>query len=501
MRVTSSMMTNNMMLNVNRSMRDLWNAEMMFSSGRRITVPSDNPLIAARHLKFRNNKEANENFQTNVENGLAWIDITESALDGVLQTLLNEMRGLVNQAANDPLVLENRNAIILQLEQLRDQIGNQMNTRFAGRHVFSGLRTDQPPIFTQHQPLLSFSITQNFNLVDIERTMSLQVFQPEVDASGNMTLPHPMPVVNNPIHILKLAYTHIDLLPSGQPNITVTNALGGTFDVVMRDITDPEAYYVGSLAPNEIIFIRETGELVFPPQYVTGAIGSANFPVSITYEKTGFARGDLNPFVYFDVELLYAPAGHPMRHLIGQNLNMNNQDMLYEFGTHITIPTNTLAKNVLTDKLHADLVRLINFISDIRPTDRGLITQFFRDNYPNLTEHEIGVRVDQHLSDEAARINAAMNSRFNNMLFLIDRHATGIREQVTDLGSRGRRLELIQNRLEQDEGSLYRLYTHNIAVDMARVTTLLSTAEVRYMSAIRVGTNIINVTLGNFLQI
>ena len=516
MRVTSSMMTNNMMINVNRGMRNLWDAEMMWSSGRRIQVPSDNPLIAARHMKFRNNKAANEDFQRNVENALAWMDITEAALDGVLRTLLNQIRDLVNTAHNDYNVLENRNAIVTQLNHLRQQIGNEMNTRMAGRYVFSGLRTDQPPLFTQEQPLLSFRITQNFNLVDIERTRSLQIFQPELDADGNVTLPHPLPIVRDPIHILKLAYNNIDLHPSGAPNITITDANGTPFVVRMRDLSDPNAYNANNidldgpvpgpadpeyLLPGEVIFIRETGELIFRTDDVTGATGSARFPISITYEKTGFARDELNPVVYFDTTLLYAPAGHSMRHLVGQSFNMNKQDMLYEFSTHTTIPVNVQARNVLTDKLYADLVRLVNFITDIRPTDRARLTQFYRQQNPQWTDHEIETAVGQHLSEETTFINAAMNSRFNNMLFLIDRHAAGIREQVTDIGSRARRLELMQNRLEQDEGSLERLYTNNIAVDMARVTTLLATAEARYMAAIRVGTNIINITLANFLQV
>ena len=512
MRVTSSMMTNNMMLNVNRNMRNLFQLEMQFSSTRRINVPSDNPLIAARHLKFRNNITANEDFQRNVENALAWMDVTESALDGVLQTLLNEIRDVINRAHNDPNPLSARNVLIEQMNHLTNQIGHQMNTRFAGRYVFSGLRTDQPPVFTQDQQHLSYRITQNFSLGDVERTKSLQVIQPSVDT------PPGVPRVHDPIHRLKLAFTNVDLAPITDPlhpdfvagdapamgpNITITGSPPGNtnFIVRMRSVDDLDAYDVSWLGADEVIYIPETGELIFRPEDVTGAIGSANFPVEIVYERTGFHRGELNPIVNFNVDLLYAPAGNSLRHLIGQSFNMDNQDMLYEFSTHTTIPTNVLSKNVLTDKLFADLHNLINFIRGIRPSDPALLRSALEAQFPDHTEAEIDAQMTRHFAYETGHINAVMNDRFNNMLFLIDRHASDVRVQVTDIGSRGRRLELMQNRLEQDEGSLERLYTNNIAVDMARLTTLLATAEAAYMASIRVGTNIINITLANFLQV
>jgi len=533
MRVTSSMMTNNMILNVNRSMRNLMTAEMQFSSTRRIQAASDNPLIAARHMKFTSNLAQNEDFQNNVDNALAWMDVTESALDGVLQVLLNEVRDTLNHAHNDPLALEGRKTLATSLRHFRDQIGHQMNTPFAGRYVFSGLRTNLPPVFTQHQPDLVFRITQNFELRDVERTRALQIFQPEAD--GQVGLPY-----YPEVHILKLPYNNIrprlddsvsPPVPFDPPQVylSVTASDGDPdaptpvphtqFNVIVRSNTERNAYIVpprtNPTDPPNVVLIQETGELVFDVNDTIGESGASLFPLEITYDRHGFQQGELNPAVYFNATLLSAPTGHPQfpahwiqnsnpvfpLHCTNRRFDMYNQDMIYEFSTHTTIPVNVLAKDVLTPNLFADLNRLITFIEGIVPTDPARLRAQFENLFPDLDEEALQKMMYDHIADENQRINLAMNNRINNMLFLIDRHAAQVRTQVTDIGSRGRRLEMFQNRLEQDEGSLTQLWTSNIGADMARATTMLATAEAQYMAAISVGTRIINTTLLNFLQV
>lgn len=570
MRITSSMMTNNMMLNLNRSMRNVDKYWLQFSTTRRIHVPSDNPLIAARAMKFRTNLVQNEDFQSNVEQGLAWMDVTEGSLDNVVQILMNEARDLFNRGANDWLSLENRNTIIAQLRGIHTQLGIEMNTQFAGRYVFSGLRTDQPPFFTTDRPELVFEITQHFNLGDIERTYALQIFDPTPTATAPgeyvLTLPH-----NPAIHRLKLPYRGTGVgLPqiaggNGQQFHVVewSNTQMGAYDVrlphnpaihinypgmttgtfnpdiptnypgmALPGVFDPDLHInypgmtTGTFNPNiatnfppdplnpgnlpVVHFIRETGELIFHSDHVTGSNGVNNFTprMSITYTREGFLRGEPNPMVYFESVLLNGtagwpplPNGHQMQHLMGQSFNMDNQQLRFEFSTHTHIPVNTLAKNVVSANLYADLITLIEFIENISPTEESRLRALYSAPPFNATGDQLERLISEHQSEQNSFINNVMNDRFNNMLYFIDIHASQARREYTDIGSRGRRLELIQNRLEQDNGSLYRLKTNNEAADLARVATLMATAEAQFMAAMRVGTRIIHVTLANFLQL
>lgn len=515
MRITSSMMTNNMMLNVGRTVRNLDGLWRQQSSGRVVNLPSDNPLVAARALKFRSNMRSNFDFQDNVDRGLAWMDVTQASLFNVVDTLLASARDSINAASNDYLDLDDRRAFTLTMRNMLHQIGLEMNTQFAGRYIFSGLRTNQPPVFSQNQPGLHFEIEQTFFLRDIERTMSLQfrndITQPAVIPDG-IELP---PIVHD-IHVIKLPYRNIDPatiagLPAG------LNLIPMTLD--HYDAYNPE--------PGEVHFIAETGELIFNAADATGAAGAANFPpgtgLTISYEVNGFSANELNPAVMFPSRLIAAPPGHTLHHLTVMDPNdldpneiffngfgpsVDNQNLTYEFSTHTTVPVNTLASNVLTPNLFADLLRLVEFVDSLEYTDKSELREHFEAQnalrLPPLqpwSDDEITELIYRHRYTERAQINRVVNDRFNNMLYLIDRHSAQVRQELTDIGSRGRRLELFQNRLEHDEGSLYRLMSQNEDVDVIRLATLISSAQAQYMAAISVGTNIINVTLGNFLQV
>lgn len=509
MRITSSMMTNNMMSNVGRTVRNLDRLWMQQSSGRVVNLPSDNPLVAARALKFRSNMRSNFAFQDNVDRGLAWMDVTQASLFNVVESLLASARDAVNGASNDYLDLDDRNAFVSTMRNMLEQIGLEMNTPFAGRYVFSGLRTNQPPVFSQHQPGLHFEIEQTFFLRDIERTKSLQFPRDIVPAIPNAL--EQTPIVRD-IHMIKLPYRNID-----------PNTIGGLpagLNLVPMTLTDYEAF---NPPPGDVHFIPETGQLIFNSDDVTGATGMLNFPpgtgLTINYEVNGFSAGELNPAVMFPSRLISAPPGHSLHHLIAAGIpeadrifngfggTIDNQDLVYEFSTHTTVPVNTLARNVLTPNLFADLLSLIEFVESIEYTDPRDLREHFNNlndlrppddrwSYEDITE-----MIDAHRNHERGQVNRVINDRFNNMLYLIDVHAAQARRELTDIGSRGRRLELFQNRLEQDEGSLYRLMSQNEDVDVIRLATLISSAQAQYMAAISVGTNIINVTLGNFLQV
>jgi flagellar hook-associated protein 3 FlgL len=247
----------------------------------------------------------------------------------------------------------------------------------------------------------------------------------------------------------------------------------------------------------------------------TGTAGRDNFPVTVTYTNRGFSQGDLNPRVYFDsVEMIVDPTNPTGDRIAGGRFNdpgsvgppprpADNQNFFYEFSTQVTIPVNTLARNAFTAQLYADLSRLIHFVETIRPTTREDLETLYTSPPFSMDLYDDNLRdiIYQHMDDENSFISNAINTRLDNMLFNIDRHAADFRRELTDIGSRGRRLELFQARLENDEGSLYQLMSANEDIDIVRLTTLMATAEARYMAALMVGTNIMNVTLGHFLQV
>jgi flagellar hook-associated protein 3 FlgL len=500
------MMSNNIMMNVNRNMINSDRLLRMMGSGRRANMPSDNPLMAARDLRFRNNLAANENFQNNVINASAWMDITSSAMDTIVSDLMNQARDRIHTAANDYLEIEDRNVLAQQLRNVMATISESLNSQMAGRYVFSGLRTNEMPVFNQHQPDLSFNITQSFNLSDVERIRSIQFGQND----------HMMPESQGNTHIINLPFRNVPpttvsglQIGSGNPFVLATTP-------TPVSINAADAYLP---APGEVNFVQETGELVFHPDDVSGSAGMAAFPVDIRYNVTGFRAGDLNPKVYFNaIEML--PAADPADPRIpGFHFNRppnfapdptdpwgtddpgnpgDNQHMLMEFGSRTTFPYNTLSGDVVSAKFFADMNAVINLIEFLQPSGKAELEAMYAAK--GFTGQSLESAVNEHIANETQLFNEVMNTRLNNMLHQIDRHTAQSTRAVTDTGNRQRRLDLFTDRLEQDEASIIRLIGNNIDTDYVATTSRLASAEAALMASMRIGSNIINITMANFLR-
>jgi flagellar hook-associated protein 3 FlgL len=280
MRITNAMMTNTTLININRNMRRLDSIIQSIESTKKIQVPSDDPIIASRALKFRTNVAENEQFQRNVRSGLAWMEVTEASFMDITKNLLTQLKELTVASATGSLEYPDKMANIAAMRELVAQIGLDMNQTYAGRYVFSGFRTDQPPLFVENNNR-SFVITQTFDKRDIEKVLSFQKSDITSEA------------ISHSVNVLKLPYNNLD----GPPVIP-------GYTVALKNYNDPDAYLPpvddGAAPPSTplpvIHYIPQTGELVM---HRDTAVNFAD-GTTVTYQKTNFLKDELNPMVYFD---------------------------------------------------------------------------------------------------------------------------------------------------------------------------------------------------------
>jgi flagellar hook-associated protein 3 FlgL len=711
MRITNAMMTNTTLININRNTRRLDKLIQQIESTKKIQVPSDDPIVASRALKFRTSLAETMQFQRNIQSGLAWMEVTESSFLDITQSLLEQLRTRCVEGATGTEEYPDKLALVAEMRELAAHMGLDMNQTYAGRYVFSGFRTDQPPIFTDNNNL-AYVITQQFDLKDIEKTKSFQ----KLDPTGKAT--------TYDINILKLAYKDVDFKFSmvdenGDPTEVldkngnpVVPGLKGTgvppaeYEVRTISVSDPRAYIpddASATAPGAFVvhYIPETGELVFSD----AAAKASKDGTTVTYYKEDYLKGELNPMVYFDVvEILgketteltveirlngppvndkgmftfslnrtsseaildngnlemnvlsttepiitiggktyglwnqcdsmsayhhpgpplpmwentytfgdvnviqhvtimdnneykidysvvnygdpvnftlthnihptlggygdsftyggngnnmtltptgdaYAPwspslqltmrtsgndSANPMadgsveivwsgraepdvpfymttyygvRDIVdpgidvtpGRQYNMDDQYIEYEFATRTFVPVNALAKNVYTDKMYADLRRLIEFAESLELSDPKLLEEYYKSPPYNLIGNDLQTAVNDQLTAEKAQLQAVLYDRFNNMLYLMDRHSTNVMKEHTSLGSRMQRLELLQARMEQDEESYTKLLSDNEDTDLVHAIVLKAAAEAAYLASLKTGANIVQMTLANFI--
>jgi len=141
MRVTNGMLITNMMRNYRRNLSRMETYQNQLASGKSIRRPSDDPSGASKALKLRSDLSMNEQYIKNTDNALSWLNITETALRDIGDTL-QRARELTVQAANETLTPENRAVIANEIEQLQQHIFQVSNSTYAGRHIFAGFRTE-----------------------------------------------------------------------------------------------------------------------------------------------------------------------------------------------------------------------------------------------------------------------------------------------------------------------------------------------------------------------
>lgn len=145
MRVTNQMMSNRLLTNINRNLGLLDKYNTQGTTGKKIQVPSDDPIIASRALKFRTMLSETEQYSKNASQSSSWVDATEAVFNNVDKILI-DLRGLATQAANDTLTTDDRKKILVEYRSLLEQLEQEFNTDYMGRSIFSGFRTDKKPI-------------------------------------------------------------------------------------------------------------------------------------------------------------------------------------------------------------------------------------------------------------------------------------------------------------------------------------------------------------------
>ena len=108
MRVTNQIMTNNTLANINTNKLNLMGIEEQYQTGKKIQRPSDDPVVAVRALKLRNNlTEIRQYYKKNVPDAKSWLEVTESALTQVTD-ICSTLHQLANQGSNGTLTPSDR---------------------------------------------------------------------------------------------------------------------------------------------------------------------------------------------------------------------------------------------------------------------------------------------------------------------------------------------------------------------------------------------------------
>jgi flagellar hook-associated protein 3 FlgL len=143
-RITQSMLSRGLMWDLNDVATRLSQTQRKMSSGKELNRPSDDPFAVSRAISLRDELEAVRQFKRNVNEGLAWNEVTETAL-GRIGDIVQRARELVIQASSDTFEGVSRESVATEIDQLIEAAKDHANATHAGRYVFAGTLTDTAP--------------------------------------------------------------------------------------------------------------------------------------------------------------------------------------------------------------------------------------------------------------------------------------------------------------------------------------------------------------------
>ncbi|MGG3941581.1 flagellar hook-associated protein FlgL [Peribacillus psychrosaccharolyticus] len=144
MRVTQSMLSNNMVNNLSKSYERLAKLQDQINTQKKYTKPSDDPVAAMLGMGYRTELNQIEQYSRNIGEATNWVDTTDSTLsEGI--SALQRARELTVQASTGTLTAEQRKTISEELVQIKEHLKDLGDTQLGGKYIFNGSNTNVKP--------------------------------------------------------------------------------------------------------------------------------------------------------------------------------------------------------------------------------------------------------------------------------------------------------------------------------------------------------------------
>ncbi|MED3861849.1 flagellar hook-associated protein FlgL [Priestia megaterium] len=174
MRVTQGMLAANSLKQISNSYNKLETLQNQLSTGKKITRPSDDPVVATKGMAYRSNLSEVNQYKRNLTEAQSWFDSSESGLEQV-NSILQRTKELVVQGLNGTNESDDRQAIAREIEQLKLGYMQVGNTQVAGNYIFNGVNVGAPPISENASGMIESNINLDPFSVEVSKGIQLRV--------------------------------------------------------------------------------------------------------------------------------------------------------------------------------------------------------------------------------------------------------------------------------------------------------------------------------------
>ena len=555
MRTTNNMLINNMLYHINNNLYRMSKLQTQMATGKKIEIPSDDPIVAARALKFRTDVSEIQQFKSNANDAYSWMDMTEVTL-GKMIDILHDARERAVQAANSgTLTMDDKNKIMQEIKQLRSQSVHLANTSYAGRYIFSGYMTDtklmdeegsylcsvsSKDMMAIKTGLLPISAANPFVVDASSNTFQISLKGKETDFIDVALPPAPAALPKTYTSIEDLAkdiQLAIDALEAVKPELkgVAVSAVNNRIEFTLANTTAEDG-------TKQTIFLRqkETAGVLDPilnrmnlrtegyPGLAVSRPDDVNYQLGIgdlinvnvlgTELFGSGVKGQVPEYIAVFDEFIYSLQSS--YHISNQGVLVNSSNPLDLTaagsnvidvtigGTTHTITLDAIVYDGATGKTLKDLALDIQvkinaaFGSNaVKVEEKGGRIAILSNTNDQISIQGADFLDKLNFKHTAGQISGiSSNDGVNNAIANLQRMMDKVLSIRADVGARMNRVELTLNRLESDNINFTKLMSDNEDMDMAEVIMRLKNEENVYRSSLGGGARIIQPSLIDFLR-
>jgi flagellar hook-associated protein 3 FlgL len=156
------------------------------STGKSVSVPSDNPSASASMVQNTIETGNVDQYTQNVSSMLSMVQTADSALSNVVSSLTQAV-SLGTQGANGTNSSSNLQAIAQQVKGILESVVAQANTSYGGTYLFAGTASQSKPFSANASSASGYSYNGNsdVNTVAVGDNMGVQVNLPGNEIFSN----------------------------------------------------------------------------------------------------------------------------------------------------------------------------------------------------------------------------------------------------------------------------------------------------------------------------
>lgn len=498
MRVTNSMISNSSQIHIGNAKTELMKRQNQYTTQKKIQRPSDDPTVAIRSLQLRTSyAQIRQYADKNIQDAMDWMDSTEGALKAA-DGILTDMRGYLEQGANDPLEAKDREKVLKVLQQFTSNIfADNANNKFSDRYLFTGYRTDTSLLFSEGTSNFEYEIHEQFDSTNINSvkvvTGGARFDSSSTDADYAADAP-----AEAKVYRIALAYKNCLDTEISSGNAVTTNgiALQVSGMTPQPTVVTMSSQSVGAYEPADsgIHYIADTGELILGKD-VYDTIQATDAEINVTYAKKEFEKNDIRPEMYFECtrwdisssrEIYYAdPSG---------------QDIRYEINFSQTGSVNTQAKDAFSTDIYRTvdyIEQTVNAVNEVENRIADIEKKI--NNTSDPTELRNYKKLKEVLEQEKSLRSGVMQEAFSKGLTMVQEAQDKLNVAWADAGARYKRLQLTSSKLDDQKTDIEQKLSNNEDVDIADAYINLTQADNLYQASLSATAKILGNSLLNYI--